>query len=164
MYITDIAQKNVNKTIIWHREYKSRQYFIPSATVNNNSGVDWITASTLCRSTVSGANLVSMITDTLQIYLQSNLPTAYHYWTSGISDVSYRWPSGMYQLPQLNEWFVLLYVMRQLCVSFYIYPPIIHSALLLYEQDFMLRATQADKICWIELMLIWQYDIMATVQ
>ena len=107
VYITDIAQKNVNKTIIWRREYKSRRYFIPSATVNNNSGVDWITASTLCRSTVSGANLVSMITDTLQIYLQSNLPTAYHYWTNGISDVSYRWPSGMYQLPQLNEWFVL---------------------------------------------------------
>ena len=154
-----MAQKNVNKTIIWHREYKSRRYFIPSATVNNNNGVDWITASTLCRSTVSGANLVSMITDTLQIYLQSNLPTAYHYWTNGISAVSYRWTSGMYQLPQLNQWFVLLlykgvvsllYVMRQLCVSSYIYPPIIHSALLLYEQDFMLSATQADKICWIE--------------
>ena len=96
-----IAPSSISTTIIWRREYKSRQYFIPSATVNNNSCVDWITASTLCRSTVSGANLVSMITDTLQIYLQSNLPTAYHYWTNGISTVSYRWTSGMFLLPNI---------------------------------------------------------------
>ena len=98
-----IAPSSISTTIIWHREYKSRQYFIPSATANNNSSdVDWITASTLCRSTVSGANLVSMITDTLQIYLQSNLPTAYHYWTNGIYTVSYRWGSGEFLLPNIR--------------------------------------------------------------
>ena len=97
-----IAPSSISTTIIWHREYKSRQYFIPSATVNNNNGVDWITASTLCRSTVSGANLVSMITDTLQIFLQFNLPTAYHYWTNGISTVSYRWASGEFLLPNIR--------------------------------------------------------------
>ena len=97
-----IAPSSISTTIIWHREYKSRRYFIPSATVNNNNGVDWITASTLCRSTVSGANLVSMITDKLQIYLQSNLPTAYHYWTNRISTVSYRWASGEFLLPNFR--------------------------------------------------------------
>ena len=103
VYITVIPQKNANKTVIWHEEYKSRQYFIPSATANNNnSDVDWITASTLCRSTVSCANLVSMITDTLQIYLQSNLPTAYHNWTNGISTISYRWGSGEFLLPNIR--------------------------------------------------------------